>query len=44
MTLPDDLQKIVKQKIKEVDAEWEWVYQKNLYFGDTSKEHWTNFL
>jgi superfamily II DNA or RNA helicase len=44
MTLPDDLQKIVKQKIKEVDAEWEWVYQKNLYFGNTNKENWTDFL
>ena len=44
ITLPDDFQQIVKQKIKEVSADWEWVYQKNLYFGDTSKEDWTNFL
>jgi superfamily II DNA or RNA helicase len=44
MNLPDDLQKIVKQKIKEVNAEWEWVYQKKLYFGNTNKENWINFL
>jgi superfamily II DNA or RNA helicase len=44
MNLPDDLQEIVNQKIKEVNAEWEWIYQKKLYFGNTNKENWTDFL
>lgn len=44
MTLPDDFQDIVKQKTKEVDAEWEWVYKKNLYFGGDDVEDWISAL
>lgn len=44
ITLPDDFQQIVKQKIKEVSADWEWVYKANLYFGGTDNENWTDFL
>jgi superfamily II DNA or RNA helicase len=40
MTLPDNLQKIVRQKTKEISAEWEWVYTKNLYFGGDNVEDW----
>jgi hypothetical protein len=44
MSLPDDFKDIVRKKTKEVDAEWEWVYKKNLFFGEDSDEPWTNFL
>jgi hypothetical protein len=44
MTLPDDYQDVVKQKIKEIDAEWEWVYKKNLYFGGDNVENWIDAL
>jgi superfamily II DNA or RNA helicase len=44
MTLPDDFQDIVQKKVKEIDAEWEWVYKANLYFGGTDNENWTDFL
>ena len=44
ITLPDDFHEIIKQKTKEVAADWEWIYQKNLYFGDANKENWTDFL
>jgi len=40
MTLPDDFQQIVKQKIKEVAADWEWVYKKNEFFGGDDVEDW----
>ena len=40
MTLPDNYQDVVKQKIKEIDAEWEWIYAKNLYFGGDDAEDW----
>ena len=38
ITLPDDFQKTVKQKIKEVSADWEWVYKKNEFFGNNLDE------
>ena len=44
ITLPDDMQKTIKKKIKEVSADWEWVYKANLYFGGTDNENWTDFL
>lgn len=40
ITLPDDFQQIVKQKIKEVAADWEWVYKKNEFFGGDDVEDW----
>jgi len=40
ITLPDDFQQIVKQKIKEVSADWEWVYKKNEFFGGDDVEDW----
>lgn len=40
ITLPDDFQQIVKQKIKEVSADWEWVYKKNEFFGGDDAEDW----
>lgn len=34
ITLPDDFQQIIKQKTKEITADWEWVYKKEEFFGD----------
>jgi superfamily II DNA or RNA helicase len=44
ITLPDDLQDIVKKKIKEVSADWEWVYKKNEFFGGDDVENWIDAL
>ena len=40
ITLPDDFQQIIKQKTKEVAADWEWVYKKNEFFGGDDVEDW----
>lgn len=40
ITLPDNFQQVVKQKIKEVSADWEWVYKKNEFFGGDDVEDW----
>ena len=40
ITLPDDFQQIVNQKIKEVSADWEWIYKKNQFFGGDDVEDW----
>lgn len=34
ITLPDDFLQTIKQKTKEVAADWEWVYKKEEFFGD----------
>lgn len=34
ITLPDDFQQIIKQKTKEIAADWEWVYKKEEFFGE----------
>jgi superfamily II DNA or RNA helicase len=34
ITLPDNYQQIIKQKIKEISADWEWIYKKNELLGD----------
>lgn len=39
-TLPDDLHQIIKQKTKEVAADWEWIYKKNEFFGGDDVEDW----
>jgi len=46
ITLPDDFQQIIKQKTKEVAADWEWVYKKNEYWGgdDDKGEDWISKL
>jgi superfamily II DNA or RNA helicase len=40
ITLPDDFRHIIKQKTKEVAADWEWVYKKNEFFGGDNVEDW----
>jgi superfamily II DNA or RNA helicase len=40
ITLPDDFHQIVNQKIKEVSADWEWIYKKNQFFGGDDVEDW----
>lgn len=40
ITLPDNFQQVIKQKIKEVAADWEWVYKKNEFFGGDDVEDW----
>jgi len=40
ITLPDNFQQIIKQKTKEVAADWEWVYKKNEFFGGDDVEDW----
>jgi len=45
ITLPDDFQQIIKEKTKEVAADWEWVYKKNEYWGgDDEGEDWISKL
>jgi len=46
ITLPDDFQQIIKEKTKEVAADWEWVYKKNEYWGgdDDEGEDWISRL
>jgi len=34
ITLPDDFQQIIKQKTKEIAADWEWIYKKEKFFSD----------
>lgn len=40
ITLPDDFQQIIKQKTKEIAADWEWIYKKNEFFGGDDVEDW----
>ncbi len=40
ITLPDDFQQIIKQKTKEITADWEWVYKKEEFFGGDDVEDW----
>lgn len=44
MNLPDDFQQIIKQKTKEIAADWEWVYKKNEFFGGDDVEDWISAL
>ena len=44
ITLPDDFQQIIKQKTKEVAADWEWVYKKEEFFGGDDVEDWISAL
>lgn len=44
ITLPDDFQQIIKQKTKEIAADWEWVYKKNEFFGGDDVEDWISAL
>jgi len=40
ITLPDDFLQTIKQKTKEIAADWEWVYKKNEFFGGDDVEDW----
>ena len=42
--LPDDFQQIIKEKTKEIAADWEWVYKKNEFFGGDDVEDWISAL
>ena len=44
MNLPNDFQQIIKQKTKEVAADWEWIYKKNELFGGDDVEDWISAL
>ena len=44
ITLPDDFQQIIKQKTKEIAADWEWVYKKEEFFGGDDVEDWISAL
>jgi hypothetical protein len=44
ITIPDDFQQIIKQKTKEVAADWEWVYKKEEFFGGDDVEDWISAL
>ena len=40
MNLPDDFQQIIKEKTKEIVADWEWIYKKDEFFGGDDVEDW----
>jgi len=40
ITLPDNFLQTIKQKTKEIAADWEWVYKKNEFFGGDDVEDW----
>ena len=44
MNLPDDFQQIIKEKTKEIAADWEWIYKKDEFFGGDDVEDWISAL